>query len=167
MIFLEKIFCHFENAIRHKRSGEDVDRVMHVSEKNRDTEYKSGRKLQNSPQFIIPENESDEDGQSGVRREKITRFEAERQIELIKKSCARDDLAGIDAEMRNGDEDSAQGKKYGYGFQCKNNVAWFPKDEYRAKKNRPERSFHNDEIQVDNRKMVKQEIADVLGRNMV
>lgn len=103
----------------------------------------------------MPKNESHEDGQSGVRREKVAGLQAECDVKLIEKAFARDDLIGIDPQMRNVDKECSESKKHCYRFQDEDNVLRFCKDKYRTPEDRPKSTFHNDWVQINYRKIVE------------
>src|SRR5205085_2855625 len=88
----EEVVRYFEYPIRHKRCGEDVDRVMHVGEEHRDAADEREEEEGEPYPLHMPEDERHKKRQSRVAGEEESRLEVKVQVDRVEEAGARGDL---------------------------------------------------------------------------
>ena len=164
IIVREKILCELEDAIGHERCRKNIYRIVDVSKEHRYTKDRRQGEIKISPKPLIPKNERQKERQGGVRGKEISCLQVESNIDAIEEIIARNDLVGIDPEMRRGNEKCADRDEYRDGLQREQNIFRLDEDQSDRKKDGEESSFDDDDIHIYHRQIIEEHVTDELGR---
>lgn len=157
----KEFFRDGEYAIRHERRREYINRIMDMRQEHGDREDEGERKQYGARERLAPENKSHEKRQAGVPRKEETGLEIKIYVDAVEESCAWIYGARVDAYVRQGGEEGPCRDEKRHGLEGEEDVARFREHEQRPQDDTGQGALYDDEIQIDDRKIVEQDISHV------
>lgn len=156
-IFFEKFARQRKNAIRDKKRGKNIDRVMEVPENDTRREKHGSKQANVADSLIAPKNESHKEREAGVPGKKIISPHRE-SLEKIKR--IQIGMFLNQSQMREHNEKSASRDEQRGTFDRERDSLRLQKKQEKNEQTKQRRALIDDKINVHYRQIIQEKIGD-------